>query len=107
MQAVNIQGLSHQYGKTQALKSLDLVIEQGATVGLIGPNGVGKLTLLSLIAGSRVIQQGSIAVFEQNMANKKVSEKLSHDIAFMPQGLGKNLYPTLSIYDNIDFDYLV
>ena len=101
--AVNVQNLSHSYGKMTALCGLSLQIPQGKTVGLIGPDGVGKSTLLSLISGAKVIQSGTISVFDQNIANKKEREALSHKIAFMPQGLGKNLYLTLSIYDNVDF----
>lgn len=101
--AVNVQNLSHSYGKMTALCGLSLQIPQGKTVGLIGPDGVGKSTLLSLISGAKVIQSGTISIFDQNIANKKERETLSHKIAFMPQGLGKNLYLTLSIYDNVDF----
>ncbi|WP_373741546.1 ATP-binding cassette domain-containing protein [Neisseria sp.] len=102
-QAVLIQSLSHRYGKTAALDDVSLAVPQGATVGLIGPDGVGKSTLLSLIAGVRVIQQGSVQVLGGDMAQKKTRQALSHRIAYMPQGLGRNLYPTLSVYENIDF----
>ena len=101
--AISIQHLSHQYGKTQALKEVSLQIPQGVTVGLIGPDGVGKSTLLSLISGVKILQQGDISVFGLNIADSKARDQLSHKIAFMPQGLGKNLYPTLSIYENIEF----
>ena len=101
--AVSLQGVSHRYGKTQALHDVSLSIPQGVTVGLIGPDGVGKSTLLSLVAGVRIIQTGSVHVLGGDMANKKAREGLSLRIAYMPQGLGKNLYPTLSVQENIDF----
>lgn len=101
--AVAVEHLSHSYGKTTALSDLSVQIPQGTTVGLIGPDGVGKSTLLSLIAGVKIIQQGSVQVFDYNVANKKARDILSHKVAFMPQGLGKNLYPTLSINENVDF----
>ena len=103
--AVSIQTLSHRYGKnkTLALDNVSLTIPRGVTVGLIGPDGVGKSTLLSLMAGVRVIQQGGVTVLGGDMASKAVRRELSHRIAYMPQGLGKNLYPTLSVYENIDF----
>ncbi|AHN72332.1 ribosome-associated ATPase/putative transporter RbbA [Aggregatibacter actinomycetemcomitans] len=101
--AVAVEHLSHSYGKTTALYDVSLRIPRGATVGLIGPDGVGKSTLLSLIAGVKIIQTGSVQVFDLNVAEKKARDALSHKIAFMPQGLGKNLYLTLSIYENIDF----
>lgn len=103
MNTVSIQNLSHRYGKTLALDDVSLDIPKGATVGLIGPDGVGKSTLLSLMAGVKVIQNGRVEVLGGDMADKDVRRNLSHRIAFMPQGLGRNLYPTLSVYENIDF----
>ena len=103
MNTVSIQNLSHRYGKTLALDGVSLDISKGATVGLIGPDGVGKSTLLSLMAGVKVIQDGRVEVLGGDMADKDVRRDLSHRIAFMPQGLGRNLYPTLSVYENIDF----
>ena len=103
MNTVSIQNLFHRYGKTLALDDVSLDIPKGATVGLIGPDGVGKSTLLSLMAGVKVIQDGRVEVLGGDMADKDVRRDLSHRIAFMPQGLGRNLYPTLSVYENIDF----
>ena len=103
MNTVSIQNLSHRYGETLALDGVSLDIPKGATVGLIGPDGVGKSTLLSLMAGVKVIQDGRVEVLGGDMADKDVRRDLSHRIAFMPQGLGRNLYPTLSVYENIDF----
>ena len=103
MNTVSIQNLFHRYSKTLALDDVSLDIPKGATVGLIGPDGVGKSTLLSLMAGVKVIQDGRVEVLGGDMADKDVRRDLSHRIAFMPQGLGRNLYPTLSVYENIDF----
>ncbi|ABR74507.1 ABC transporter ATP-binding protein/permease [Actinobacillus succinogenes] len=101
--AVSVENLVHCYGKTTALSHINLQIPQGKTVGLIGPDGVGKSTLLSVIAGTKIIQSGTVEVFGEDLADKKARDTLSRQIAFMPQGLGKNLYLTLSIYDNVDF----
>lgn len=102
--AVSLRSVSHRYGKTvTALDDVSLIIPRGVTVGLIGPDGVGKSTLLSLIAGVKIIQSGTVEVFGHDMAGKAARQALSHRIAFMPQGLGRNLYPTLSVYENVDF----
>ncbi|MDO5055003.1 ribosome-associated ATPase/putative transporter RbbA [Pasteurella oralis] len=103
MDAIRLVNVSHSYQKTTALDRVSLALPIGCTVGLIGPDGVGKSTLLSLIAGVKIIQQGSVEVFGLNQANKIERESLLKRIAFMPQGLGKNLYPTLSVYENIEF----
>ncbi len=100
---VELSHVIHDYPKVRALDDVSLVIPKGVTVGLIGPDGVGKSTLLSLIAGSRIIQQGTVKVLNKNQAIKHEREDLLQRIAFMPQGLGKNLYPTLSVYENIEF----
>lgn len=101
--AVDLRHVSHQYRQTVALRDVSLQIRRCATVGLIGPDGVGKSTLLSLIAGVKIIQQGDVLVFGESMALKHSRQLLSHRIAFMPQGLGQNLYPTLSVNENVDF----
>ena len=69
--AVSVEHLSHSYGKTTALSDVTLQIPRGTTVGLIGPDGVGKSTLLSLIAGVKILQTGSVQVFGLNVAEKK------------------------------------
>ena len=71
--------------------------------GLIGPDGVGKSTLLALISGVRKIQTGKVMVLDGNMADERHRRASYGRIAYMPQGLGRNLYPTLSVFDNIDF----
>ena len=103
MTALTISHLTHRYGKTLALNDLSLTLPRGLTVGLIGPDGVGKSTLLALIAGVRRIQSGELHVLGGDMRKTADRQALSHRIAYMPQGLGRNLYPTLSVYENIDF----
>jgi len=58
-----LTAVSLRYGKTQALDSVDLEIPAGCMVGLIGPDGVGKSSLLSLISGARAVQQGQVDGF--------------------------------------------
>lgn len=101
--SVVVSGLSHVYGDTRALEDTDLSISPSTMVGLIGPDGVGKSTLLGLIAGARKIQAGRIEVFGGDIANQRYRNRISPRIAFMPQGLGKNLYATLSVFENVDF----
>jgi len=64
---------------------------------------VGKSTLLSLIAGERVMQKGQLQVLGGDMRDEKHRAAICSDIAYMPQGLGKNLYPTLSVEENLQF----
>ena len=92
-----------RYKKTVALDAVDLEIPAGSMVGLIGPDGVGKSSVLALIAGSRRIQQGRVEVLGGDMASARFRRATCPRIAYMPQGLGKNLYPTLSVFENTDY----
>ncbi|KWV84248.1 ribosome-associated ATPase/putative transporter RbbA [Pseudomonas baetica] len=91
------------YGKTQALANITLDIPAGRMVGLIGPDGVGKSSLLSLLAGAKAIQQGQVSVLGGDMRQVAHRNRVCPRIAYMPQGLGKNLYPTLSVEENLQF----
>ncbi|OWW04758.1 multidrug ABC transporter ATP-binding protein [Rhizobium sp. R72] len=98
-----IAGVSLAYGKTKALDNITLELPVNRMIGLIGPDGVGKSSLLSLIAGARVIQTGTVEVLGGNIADVTHRSITAPKIAYMPQGLGKNLYPTLSVFENVDF----
>ena len=74
--AVIVNAVSHRYGKTEALRDVSFALPAGATVGLIGPDGVGKSTLLSLIAGVKIIQSGQVNVLGGNMADKQARPRL-------------------------------
>ncbi|WP_030541429.1 ribosome-associated ATPase/putative transporter RbbA [Sphingobium sp. DC-2] len=101
--AARLSGVSLRYGKTLALDGIDLEIPAGRMVALIGPDGVGKSSLFSLLAGARAVQQGRVEVLDGDMAHREHREAICPRIAYMPQGLGKNLYPTLSIDENLEF----
>jgi len=101
--AVRLQSVELSYGKTRALDGITLDLPSGRMVGLIGPDGVGKSSLLSLIAGARALQNGQIEVLGGDMRDAACRQQNYPRIAYMPQGLGKNLYPTLSVFENIDF----
>ena len=68
---INLQHLSHRYGKIEALNDVSVSIKRGSTVGLIGPDGVGKSTLLSLICGVKKLQQGEIEVLGSKVRTQK------------------------------------
>lgn len=78
-------------------------IQTGEIYGLIGPDGAGKSTLMQAVAGVLRFNSGQIRVFDQLIDSDKSAEKIKHSLGFMPQGLGLNLYPDLSIEENIDF----
>ena len=101
--ALNAQQLSHSYGQQQALSEVSFELPVGARCGLIGPDGAGKSSLLGLIAGVKILQKGELQVLCGAITDRRHRASLYPRIAFMPQGLGHNLYPELSITENIQF----
>ena len=98
-----VKNVSHRYGATVSLADVSIDIPSRIMVGVIGPDGVGKSTLLGLIAGVKKIQHGEVVVFGKSIADQETLREMRGRIAYMPQGLGRNLYPTLSVFENIDF----
>ncbi|MDI9847096.1 ribosome-associated ATPase/putative transporter RbbA [Rhodoblastus sp. 17X3] len=95
--------VSNFYGKARALDGVSLALPAGKMIGLIGPDGVGKSTLLALVSGVRRLQTGEVRALGGDMRDRSHRAACAARIAYMPQGLGRNLYPTLSVFENIDF----
>ena len=101
--AVRFRDLSLRYRKTIGLDGVSLDIPARKLIGLIGPDGVGKSTLLSLITGAHAMQEGSLYVLGGDMRSARHRNAVCPRIAYMPQGLGKNLYFTLTVEENLQF----
>ena len=101
--AVEVNGVTHRYGAVTAVDDVSLRMSPGTATAFVGPDGVGKSTLLGLIAGVRRLQSGTIHTLGGDMASRRHRDRVSPRIAYMPQGLGRNLYPSLSVFENIDF----
>ena len=100
---VSLRDVSYFYGHTRALDGVSLDVPAGRMVGLIGPDGVGKSTMFDLISGARAIQIGTVEALGGDMRDARHRRLTCPRIAYMPQGLGKNLDPTLSVVENVDF----
>lgn len=100
--ALQATGLRLRYGTVTALAGIDLEVPTGAFLGLIGPDGVGKSSLLALIAGARRLQGGRLQVLGADMADPPARRRVSPRLAYLPQGLGRNLYPSLTVRESID-----
>lgn len=98
-----VTGISLNYGKRPALADVTLNFPAACMIGLIGPDGVGKSSLLALLAGARAVQQGHLDILGGDMSSARHRDMVCPRIAYMPQGLGKNLYPTLSVEENLQF----
>ena len=100
---VRLQDVRLCYGKTTALDGVTLDFPAGAMACLIGPDGAGKSSLLALAAGARAVQKGRVEALGGDMGKSSHRRSVCSRIAYMPQGLGKNLYPTLSVEENLQF----
>lgn len=98
-----VRDLTQRYGSVTALDNVSIDIPQGKLVGLIGPDGVGKSSLLAILAGARQIQDGGVLVLGSDISDAVARAAICSRVAYMPQGLGKNLYPDLSVRENIEF----
>ncbi|WP_407156148.1 ribosome-associated ATPase/putative transporter RbbA [Bradyrhizobium sp. STM 3557] len=101
--AAIVTGVTQCYGKVTALDHVSVEFPSGCLVGLIGPDGVGKSSLLAILAGARAVQQGQASVLNVDISDAGARASICPRIAYMPQGLGKNLYPDLSVRENIEF----
>jgi ribosome-dependent ATPase len=100
---VSVHEVTHLYGDVKGLDAISIDIPAGIMVGIIGPDGVGKSTLLALMAGSKKLQKGTMTVLDGDIGDIRHRRDACPRIAYMPQGLGKNLYFELSVRDNVDF----
>ena len=101
--AVRLEDVTLRYGKVAALDRISLEIPAGQTVGFIGPDGVGKSSALALISGARKVQDGTVETLGGSMKDAKHRNAILPRIAYMPQGLGKNLYMDLTVRENLEF----
>lgn len=100
---VSASRLCKSYGKATALLGVDLDVRRGTMHGLIGPDGAGKSTLMKIIAGVLQFDSGNVSVFGDAITSERTAELVKSRMGLMPQGLGQNLYPDLSIEENVDF----
>jgi ribosome-dependent ATPase len=100
---VSVKDVTHRYGKVVALDGISVDIPSGIMAGIVGSDGVGKSTLLGLIAGAKQMQEGTVTVLDGDMRDVRHRRAVGPRIAYMPQGLGKNLYLELSVRENVDF----
>ena len=101
--AVRVQGFGKRYRRQAAVSGVDLEVRRGELYGLIGPDGAGKSSLMKAVAGVLAFEEGALEVFGIRIDSEAAAEGVKGRLGFMPQGLGLNLYPELSVAENIDF----
>ncbi len=100
---IRLRGFEKRYRRQVAVRGVDLEVRSGEIYGLIGPDGAGKSSLMKAVAGVLAHDGGRVEVFGITVDSEAAAERIKGRIGFMPQGLGLNLYPELSVEENIDF----
>lgn len=100
---IRVSGFQKNYHQRPAVHDLTLAVRRGEIYGLIGPDGAGKSSLMKAIAGVLTFDAGKVEVFGVPLGTEREAERIKSRIGFMPQGLGLNLYPELSIEENVEF----
>jgi ABC-2 type transport system ATP-binding protein len=100
---VALDGIGKRYGRMLAVDDVSLKVDRGRLYGLIGADGAGKSSLMKMVAGVLAHDCGTVEVFGVRIDSERAAERVKARLGFMPQGLGLNLYPELSVEENIDF----
>ena len=93
------QALHAWYGSSHVLHGIDLHIQRGETVGLLGRNGMGKSTLIRTLLGHVPQREGRITVNGQDLSRARPHEVAQAGVAYVPEGRG--VFPNLSVRENL------
>ena len=96
---LKIENLSFSYNQIEALRDINLEVNQGEIVSLIGANGAGKTTLLKVISAIESVNRGRIYYKDSDITGKDSVYRVKNGIAQVPEGRG--LFSVLSIEDNL------
>ncbi|PNG24911.1 urea ABC transporter ATP-binding subunit UrtE [Methylocella silvestris] len=97
---LKLDKVSVAYGQSQVLWDIDLEIEEGGAIALIGRNGVGKTTLLKTIIGAMRLKSGSIWFKGKDVSSFQSFERSRAGIGFVPQG--RHVFPHLTVEENLE-----
>jgi len=96
---LKISNIETFYGKIQALRGVDLDVNQGEIVSLIGSNGAGKSTLLMTISGVNKAKRGNIVFNGENIANREPHKIVDLGICQVPEG--RRIFSRLTVEENL------
>ena len=96
---LHVAGLTAHYGDFQALFGVDLTLDQGQTVAIIGANGAGKTTLMRAITGVAKVTAGSVRLAGEEITRSPAPDILTRGVAMVPEG--RKLFPSLTVEENL------
>ena len=97
--SVAIDGVTRRFGDFTAVDDISLTVPEGTILGLIGPSGAGKTTVVRMLTGALAPTEGTVRVLGENPG--RFSRRTRERIGYMPQLF--SLYPDLSARENVDF----
>ena len=97
---LEVTGLEGGYGKVQIMNNVDLYVDQGEFVTVIGPNGCGKSTFIKLIFGIATYYKGSVKHKGEEVSGWRTDSLVNRGIAYVPQV--DNVFPSLSVKENLE-----
>jgi branched-chain amino acid transport system ATP-binding protein len=99
MSLLEVSGLEVRYGGIRAVKGIDLHVDEGELVCLIGANGAGKSSALRAISGMLPTAPGAVRYADRDMAGQRAFERARAGLALVPEGRG--IFPQLSVDENL------
>ena len=96
---LSIRGVTAFYGRVQALKGVDLVVDAGEIVALIGANGAGKSTLMMTVCGNPQARDGSIYFAGEDITRLPTHEIARRKLAQSPEG--RRIFPRMTVIENL------
>lgn len=97
--AINVQNLSHRYGRLQAVKDISFSVRPGEILGFLGPNGAGKSTTIKVLTGQLALQQGSAQILGRDIGRDDPVLQSQIGVTFEE----KNLYLEMTALENLNF----
>ena len=99
MALLEVTNLVAGYGKVEVISDVSFTLEPGKSIGIVGPNGVGKSTLLQAIAGGIAPKSGSIIFDGKNIGGKKPEDIVRLGLSLVPEG--RQIFSGLSVKENL------
>ncbi|MEO1679728.1 MAG: amidase [Pseudomonadota bacterium] len=96
---LEVHGIASGYGRVPVLHGIDLKVEDGEIVGVLGHNGMGKSTLIKTLIGLVPATSGSVVYAGVDVTDLKPGERAQYGMGYVPQGRG--IFPNLTVLDNL------
>ncbi|QND46161.1 ATP-binding cassette domain-containing protein (plasmid) [Rhizobium lusitanum] len=98
-QLLNVKDLRSGYGRIPILAGVDMAMEEGEYLGILGHNGMGKTTLMRTLMGHLPATAGTVEFSGRNVTGMKPFERSRLGMGLVPQG--REIFPELSVYENL------